>query len=77
LKLFIDVESGRFKPLSALGPGKQGLKPIRRAMLGVPARLSALDPGKQGLKLLLPKQSDIAFLLSALDPGKQGLKQIS
>jgi len=36
--------------LSALDPGKQGLKLIPACAVGAPHRLSALDPGKQGLK---------------------------
>jgi len=36
--------------LSALDPGKQGLKPIIRHACSIQRALSALDPGKQGLK---------------------------
>jgi len=62
------------KLLSALDPGKQGLKPSTLFILSIIHLLSALDPGKQGLKLLLPRWGDILQFLSALDPGKQGLK---
>jgi len=37
--------------LSALDPGKQGLKHVGGSLTGVEVFLSALDPGKQGLKL--------------------------
>jgi len=36
--------------LSALDPGKQGLKPTVILGIGRRGTLSALDPGKQGLK---------------------------
>jgi len=36
--------------LSALDPGKQGLKPDPLGRLDLARFLSALDPGKQGLK---------------------------
>jgi len=38
------------KGLSALDPGKQGLKLDTEFLFGAGHRLSALDPGKQGLK---------------------------
>jgi len=38
-------------PLSALDPGKQGLKPTNAQTAERRFGLSALDPGKQGLKL--------------------------
>jgi len=41
----------QFTKLSALDPGKQGLKLFMRPKSSVRAVLSALDPGKQGLKL--------------------------
>jgi len=37
--------------LSALDPGKQGLKQKKKAGADQGEKLSALDPGKQGLKL--------------------------
>ena len=37
-------------PLSALDPGKQGLKLIGVNTFSLQLLLSALDPGKQGLK---------------------------
>ena len=36
--------------LSALDPGKQGLKPAKLGSKWFNQHLSALDPGKQGLK---------------------------
>ena len=36
--------------LSALDPGKQGLKQTALGEIEADSRLSALDPGKQGLK---------------------------
>ena len=61
--------------LSALDPGKQGLKLSKDDFKNQVSILSALDPGKQGLKhipiILAPHRGT----LSALDPGKQGLKQ--
>jgi len=41
---------GARNDLSALDPGKQGLKPYIELMSGFCKSLSALDPGKQGLK---------------------------
>jgi len=42
-------------PLSALDPGKQGLKQCNRPeATGQDPLLSALDPGKQGLKQPIP-----------------------
>jgi len=38
--------------LSALDPGKQGLKPLVSYASGGRGWLSALDPGKRGLKLI-------------------------
>jgi len=40
----------RCRLLSALDPGKQGLKPPDGATVVFTDPLSALDPGKQGLK---------------------------
>ena len=62
--------------LSALDPGKQGLKLYVRFRVKLGILLSALDPGKQGLKLGLSINIIIKFSLSALDPGKQGLKRV-
>jgi len=50
--------------LSALDPGKQGLKLGERARFSVGGWLSALDPGKQGLKpvyLPPPRKKSAAF----------------
>jgi len=61
--------------LSALDPGKQGLKLLENAgNVRHVDILSALDPGKQGLKLPRGVMFARGRPLSALDPGKQGLK---
>jgi len=60
--------------LSALDPGKQGLKLIIRLDRQRLNHLSALDPGKQGLKPRKRQPVGVEHRLSALDPGKQGLK---
>jgi len=60
--------------LSALDPGKQGLKHETVGEFVVSERLSALDPGKQGLKPVTTPRYTLHIELSALDPGKQGLK---
>jgi len=62
--------------LSALDPGKQGLKQNPDALRSGTQTLSALDPGKQGLKLHSSLLSPWLNNLSALDPGKQGLKLV-
>ena len=46
-----NIRRGR-ADLSALDPGKQGLKLVDHAPRGRKLSLSALDPGKQGLKLI-------------------------
>jgi len=50
LKHYGDQGSLRDGALSALDPGKQGLKLYRDRSPGGRSGLSALDPGKQGLK---------------------------
>ena len=72
----LPLDSGHFKEavLSALDPGKQGLKHIVFTDKYASNLLSALDPGKQGLKLHHPILKACCRFLSALDPGKQGLK---
>jgi len=60
--------------LSALDPGKQGLKPGFTLEETAGLVLSALDPGKQGLKRRHGCCATVHGKLSALDPGKQGLK---
>ena len=60
--------------LSALDPGKQGLKLSRTDKWSKRSGLSALDPGKQGLKHGRRQLIRLVHQLSALDPGKQGLK---
>jgi len=49
--------------LSALDPGKQGLKLVRAGVMVLIGVLSALDPGKQGLKLSSLISTNI-FLIS-------------
>jgi len=44
--------------LSALDPGKQGLKLFLCLPIRILSRLSALDPGKQGLKHVLAPIAD-------------------
>jgi len=51
LKLFDETEPEDEEWLSALDPGKQGLKLTSDATADTGRALSALDPGKQGLKL--------------------------
>jgi len=63
-----------FYRLSALDPGKQGLKLRYSPQISASRPLSALDPGKQGLKLPRSRLRCVWATLSALDPGKQGLK---
>jgi len=60
--------------LSALDPGKQGLKHFFPPASSPQSELSALDPGKQGLKHIKRTPHTVKTSLSALDPGKQGLK---
>jgi len=50
LKLIAPVLPGFNDRLSALDPGKQGLKPHVSSGSPSAGALSALDPGKQGLK---------------------------
>jgi len=47
--------------LSALDPGKQGLKRTAANRPERQDRLSALDPGKQGLKLRSPNRFRMLF----------------
>jgi len=52
--------------LSALDPGKQGLKHSRALWYWLKGALSALDPGKQGLKRIgVQIRPDFDFAFSA------------
>jgi len=58
LKRITATGSAENLTLSALDPGKQGLKLHHPSFLGGADRLSALDPGKQGLKHIAEIEAD-------------------
>jgi len=59
LKQITRIVIDQYRFLSALDPGKQGLKPFGAPGQWPAPNLSALDPGKQGLKHFMGDKNEV------------------